>query len=119
MPTILVVEDHPDIRSVIGELIEELGYTVKRAADGVDAIAIMQQGDVDLLYSDVRLGHGGPDGVMLARLADQLRIRVILTTGYSSALLELRGKVPWTVLEKPVTLNTMREKFFEKLGTVA
>lgn len=40
---ILVVDDDPMIRDVIAELLEEEGYVVVRAANGMEALNILQQ----------------------------------------------------------------------------
>jgi CheY-like chemotaxis protein len=37
--TILIVDDEPSIRTMLGELLEDEGYTTTTAEDGVDALA--------------------------------------------------------------------------------
>ena len=37
-PTVLIVEDEPAIREVVADLLEDEGYTVRQAADGLEAI---------------------------------------------------------------------------------
>jgi CheY-like chemotaxis protein len=70
MPTVLVVEDEPTIRELMAILLEEEGYAVRQAADGLEALETVEQYPVDLILSDVKMPR--LDGASLAR---QLRER--------------------------------------------
>jgi PAS domain S-box-containing protein len=81
---ILVVEDEPDVRMLVVDVLSELGYVVLAAADAPSALAQLQgEGRIDLLVSDV--GLPGMDGRELAELARQQRpgLKVLLVTGYA------------------------------------
>jgi two-component system cell cycle sensor histidine kinase/response regulator CckA len=87
--TILVVEDEPDLRELVVELLASCEYTVHAAATGVEALALWDRlaGRVDLLLTDVVM----PQGLNGRQLAEELRrrkpdLRVIYTSGYSGAL---------------------------------
>ncbi len=75
---ILVVEDEPVIRELMAILLEEEGYTVHQACDGLEALETMEQHPVDLVLSDVKMPR--LDGAALAhRLrAQDARLPVIL-----------------------------------------
>src|SRR6185436_8871206 len=81
--TILVAEDEPDVRAVIGRLLRLAGYDVLTAADGKQALARAREykGPIDLLITDVVMGELG--GVDLARElgAERPRLRVLFITG--------------------------------------
>jgi CheY-like chemotaxis protein len=64
-PTVLVVEDEPAIREVVADLLEDEGYAVHQAADGLEAIAELEVDHIDLVLSDVRMPR--LDGPALAR----------------------------------------------------
>jgi CheY-like chemotaxis protein len=64
-PTVLVVEDEPAIREVVADLLQDEGYAVRQASDGLQAIEELEVDDVDLVLSDVRMPH--LDGPSLAR----------------------------------------------------
>ena len=64
-PTVLVVEDEPAIREVVADLLEDEGYAVRQAVDGLEAIDELAVDDVDLVLSDVRMPR--LDGPALAR----------------------------------------------------
>jgi two-component system, OmpR family, response regulator MprA len=65
MPTVLVVEDEPAIREVVADLLQDEGYAVGQASDGLQAIDQLEVDDVDLVLSDVRMPR--LDGPSLAR----------------------------------------------------
>jgi CheY-like chemotaxis protein len=68
-PTVLIVEDEPAIRSVVAALLEEEGYAVRRARDGLEALTIIDTDRVDLILSDVVMPQ--LDGASLVRLLRQ------------------------------------------------
>jgi len=63
-PTVLVVEDEPTIRELMAILLEEEGYAVRQAADGLEALETVEQHPVDLVLSDVKMPR--LDGASLA-----------------------------------------------------
>ena len=64
-PTILVVDDEPVIRALIAMLLQDEGYTVRQAGDGLAAWEVLEQGGIDLVLSDVMMPQ--LDGPSLAR----------------------------------------------------
>jgi PAS domain S-box-containing protein len=82
--TILLVEDEPAVAEVARAVLQEEGYLVLEANDGLGALQIWNdhRGEIDLLLTDIKMPHGmsGLD------LADNLRalkpdLRVIYTSG--------------------------------------
>ena len=55
METILLAEDEPAVRKLVRDALEQLGYTVLPAADGYEALRILEghSGVVHLLLTDV------------------------------------------------------------------
>jgi CheY-like chemotaxis protein len=101
--TVLVAEDDPFIRLVIVEYLREGGFEVIEAGSADEAVMILRSGrPVDLLFTDVRM-PGSMDGCDLARLVrtEWPETRVILTSGYSSALATARTQVSEMVVPKP------------------
>jgi DNA-binding NtrC family response regulator len=87
MPTVLVVEDEVLIRLHVADYFRDCGFQVLEAADGSEALRILQ-GDtpVHAVFSDVTL-PGEPDGFALARWIRDHRpgLPVILTSGEVTA----------------------------------
>ena len=82
--TILIVDDDSDVRLVLVELLQSLGYRLIEAADGVAGLAGLQQ-QPDLAIVDCELA--GQSGIDLAgQLLDQRPgLPIIFATGYSEA----------------------------------
>jgi CheY-like chemotaxis protein len=55
MQTVLVVEDSPDVAALEAELIVADGRRAIVAADGVEALAILEDASVDLILLDLNL----------------------------------------------------------------
>ena len=67
---ILVVDDEDSIREVMVETLEDNGYAVSAASNGVDGLKILAEKDVDLIVLDLNMPR--MDGYMfLERLRDR------------------------------------------------
>ena len=91
--TLLLVEDEPALQALIATVLEEQGYTVLSAGNGLDAIEIGERhdGKIDLLLTDVVLpGLSGPE---LAGRLVALRpgLEVLHMSGYNDSRLLRRG----------------------------
>ena len=53
---VLLVDDEPDLVEVLGEFLEEEGFEVKTASDGLDALSFLEKDSrFDLLLSDINM----------------------------------------------------------------
>ncbi|HWH16786.1 MAG TPA: response regulator [Allosphingosinicella sp.] len=78
---IIVVEDEPLVAFDNEHQLSDAGYEVVATVDNLDdALAAMEEGDVDLVLSDIAL-RGEGDGVDLARAAAARDIPVLFVTG--------------------------------------
>ena len=62
---ILLVDDDPFLLEVTAEILESAGFVVDKAADGVQALARIEQGEPDVVVADVDMP--GMDGFELCR----------------------------------------------------
>ena len=81
--TILVVDDDPQVRAIVSEILGDFGHAVLAASGGIDALRLLDETpDIDLVITDVRM----PDisGLELAARARRMRhdLKVILISGY-------------------------------------
>jgi two-component system, OmpR family, response regulator len=77
---ILVVDDDPQIRSLLDEYLTENGMRVSMASNGREMMQILEDETIDLVILDLRLND--EDGMSLARsLRERLAISVIMLTG--------------------------------------
>ena len=81
--TVLVVEDDPQVRMLVLEILDDLGYAALEASDAREALTLLDQEHVDLLVSDV--GLPGMNGRQLAEMARARlpHLRVLFMTGYA------------------------------------
>jgi PAS domain S-box-containing protein len=112
--TILVVEDNPDVADVTSTLLDQLGYRVVRAPSAADALAMLDDGGVDLVFTDIVM-PGPMDGLALA---SEIRARypqmpVLLTTGYTDVAPEAEYK--FAVLRKPFQMPALEKIVREAL----
>ncbi len=82
--SILVVDDERAIREVVGDLLRECGHEVRLAGDGEEALRVLDEHDVQLVLSDVRMPR--LDGLRLldAVIARHPGTKVMLFTGYGT-----------------------------------
>jgi PAS domain S-box-containing protein len=104
---VLLVEDEPEVRKVIGTFLDGLGVRFTTAVDGEQALAWLEaDGDVDLLLTDIALGPGmrGTDLALSAQQRDP-DLAVLLMSGFAPELLEPDADqpLPWELLRKPCT----------------
>ncbi len=87
---VLVVEDNDDVGRFSTELLEDLGYTVRRVDNAAAALAMLAEDEfsADLVFSDVIMP--GMNGVELASVIRERYpgLPVVLTSGYSNVLAE-------------------------------
>ena len=116
--TILVVEDEPIVRSLVVEVLNDLGYETIEAGDATEALPSLEDGQrIDLLITDV--GLPGMNGRQLADVARQHRpsLKVLFATGYaeSATAKDFLG-TDMAVITKPFAIETFASKVREMLG---
>ena len=87
LPTILVVDDDPDVRDYAISVLEDFGYRVLSAGDGEAALSLLERNrKVDLLFTDVVMP--GLNGFEVARraVANLPDLKVLFASGYATDL---------------------------------
>lgn len=119
--TILVVEDEDQIREMVCQYLQQVGYSVLQAKNGKEALEIAQRyrGSIHLVLTDVVMPE--ISGHELAQELKRLRprCRVLLTSGYPehSALTDRAPQLSAETLQKPYALNLLGKKLRELLDT--
>ena len=99
--TILIVEDESVPRLQMREVLEEAGYSVLEAADGLEGISLfsLHQDQISLVMLDLNMPHkSGYEVLAEMQIADP-DVNVVVVTGYSPDEERLPGVK--TVLNKP------------------
>jgi CheY-like chemotaxis protein/anti-sigma regulatory factor (Ser/Thr protein kinase) len=88
---VLIVEDEPDLMDVAASLFASMGYEVLTAASGREAMDVLEQRDVDILFTDVVMPNG-MDGIELASYTrtHYPDTKIMLASGYPLPALKQR-----------------------------
>ena len=118
---ILIVEDEDGVRGIAASLLESRGYEVEQAADGEEALIILEDapGSFDLIISDVVMP--GMDGPSLMREAREYlgTARIIFISGYAERDIakQLDDDRAVSFLPKPFTVKQLAERVKNELGS--
>ncbi|MES2194349.1 MAG: PAS domain-containing protein [Pseudomonadota bacterium] len=105
---VLVVEDDEEVGRFSTELLRDLGYAIKWAANASEALAALAEDELtfDLVFSDVIMP--GMNGVELANvIRDRYPgLPVVLTSGYSSVLADNAHR-GFELIQKPYSVESL------------
>ncbi|MEO6778053.1 MAG: sigma 54-interacting transcriptional regulator [Gemmatimonadaceae bacterium] len=110
MQRVLIVDDEPNIRRMIGALLVAEGYEVREAADGAAGVRAVEEEEPDVALIDLMM-PGGMDGVAtLAKIRERWTdLPVIMMSGRASLGDAVRATRVGAVnfLEKPLAPETV------------
>jgi PAS domain S-box-containing protein len=102
--TVLLVDDHEDVRMTTAAMFEDLGHNVIECASGTHATELLRKGGIDLLVSDYAMPQ--MSGTDLIRTAREIHpdLTALIITGYAES--DEIGELPADVaiLSKPFDL---------------
>jgi DNA-binding response OmpR family regulator len=120
MSTILIVEDEPQISSLLQSFIEEQGYKALSASTADEALAILNGSEVvDALFVDIILKGDIQAGIDFAKRAVELKpdLKVLYSTGLTVTddmkALVVPGSI---ILEKPYSEDQLLTSLSVHLG---
>ncbi|HEX4481896.1 MAG TPA: response regulator, partial [Rudaea sp.] len=106
--TILVVDDEPDIRHTVKEILQDEGYSVLLAADAVEARELRMREHPDVALLDIWMP--GTDGISLLREWAEGGVLaacpVIMMSGHGTVetAVEATRLGAYDFIEKPISL---------------
>jgi DNA-binding NtrC family response regulator len=108
-PRILVVDDEATARNGLAKLLEQEGYVVDAAADGVEALASVSDNPPALIISDLKMPN--MDGMeLLKQLAERgIEVPVVVATAFgevSTAVAAMRAGAE-DYLTKPIDFDAL------------
>ena len=90
MPKVVLIDDDPSLHILLGQYLEQEGYTVLHAHDGQQGLRVIFEDRVDLAVLDIMMPH--MDGwTMLERIREMSDMPIILLTALNSEPEKLRG----------------------------
>ena len=108
---ILVVDDDPDVAQSYKDMLQANDYMVSTCSNGVEALKMVMQMDVDAIFCDMMMPQMAGDMFYMAveRVKPHLCKRFIFVTGYEGnpKYEAFFKKVTGIVLYKPVTLGKL------------
>jgi CheY-like chemotaxis protein len=112
--TILVVEDADEIRRLVCGMLAMQGYRCLSAADGVDALQVIEDGvePLHLVLTDMVMPK--MTGLDLARHVGRLRpdIRILFMSGFSEdPIVRSLERMPAIFIAKPFTASALWARF--------
>lgn len=119
--TILLVEDEALVRNMTSEVLQDCGYTVITASNGMEALEILETGKnkFDLLMTDVVMPQMG--GRELAeKLKEKLpNLQILFTSGYTDDAVIRHGVIEaqTNFIQKPFNLEALTNKIREILDS--
>ncbi|MGB1801281.1 MAG: response regulator, partial [Gammaproteobacteria bacterium] len=82
--TVLIVEDDSDLREALTETLSMAGYKTEIAVNGIDALDVLSEKNIDMVISDVQMAK--MDGVkLLSKIkTSYAELPVILMTAFGT-----------------------------------
>jgi putative nucleotidyltransferase with HDIG domain len=107
---IFVVDDEPQIQFLLEEFLTSLGYTVRLAGDGEQALRLLQREAFDGVLVDLKMAKmGGMELLRLIKLSYPM-LPVIMMTGYPSVEVAVEAMKEGAVdfITKPLRLDALQ-----------
>jgi CheY-like chemotaxis protein len=115
--TILVVDDEKDLREIFSAWLGRRGCRVLTAANGLEALKVLETEKIDVLVSDIRMPVMG--GVALVRTIHEKKLvipSIIFVSGYGDVeAREMYGLGVELLMEKPLSRNDLIRALEESL----
>ena len=111
-PSILVVDDEDDCKTLLQDYFQIMGYSFKGASSATEALEILSQDKIDLVVSDIKMK--GKNGIELMQEAhkNDPDISFIIMTGYASdySYEDIINAGATDFLAKPFSLGELKAK---------
>ena len=117
MATILIVDDEVLIREALRRFLEIQGHTVLEAGDGVDALAVLNEQEVDLAVVDLVMPRMDGMGLLSRMRADYPSTKVIIVSGYDEVFDMAQREIDVVaIVSKPFQLSEVADAVRAALG---
>jgi two-component system cell cycle sensor histidine kinase/response regulator CckA len=118
--TVLLVEDEESLRTLTRSILEQSGYTVLEACDGMEAVEIAREhpGPIHLLLTDMVMP--GMNGRVAAQKVSRLHpdISVVYMSGYTGFSAEEAASLDAIIIPKPFSRDVLLQNLGEAMNFV-
>jgi CheY-like chemotaxis protein len=110
MSYVLIVDDEPEHRAILADLLEEMGFNTRQAGDGRKALELLEQELPRLVLLDLRMPVMSGWGLLdaLKKMPRTRSVPIIVISGYGfeweAELVGARGYV-----SKPIDLEKLQK----------
>lgn len=123
MESILIIDDEPQIRSMIRLVLERAGYSVMEAADGVEGIRRFHENPVNLIITDLIMPNKDGIGMIIELKKEFPDVKIIAMSGGGLNRPEgyLRGAQKLgaaCTLSKPINRQELLRVVKDTLGSI-
>ncbi len=80
---VLIVDDNPNMSSLLSEMLEVFDYDSVRASDGNEALEILEDGKISMVITDLRMPNMSGTELLKEVKTKYPKIPVVLISGYS------------------------------------
>jgi DNA-binding response OmpR family regulator len=121
MPSLLLVEDNADFRTVFQRRFEQMGYHVLTAPDGVRGLQVVMDSSLDLIILDLNMPYrGGLETLRLIRsVKPAMKVLIVTAVMDEAAQAEARRLGVSEVIFKPVGIKDLAAAVKRALGQAA
>lgn len=114
--SILIVDDNPNMSSLLSEMLEVFDYQSERTGNGQEALAALEGGKFSMMITDMRMPNMSGLELMKEVKKRHPKLPVVLISGYSVADTEAEaaGVKPDGFLPKPFMMSDI-EALLDKL----
>ena len=117
--TVLLVEDEPEVRWLVRDMLQHLGYTVLEARHGIEAqvLSIQHAGPIHLLITDVVMPQMSGREIAEQLTSEHPETKVLYMSGYTDDAVVRHGVLAAEIafLQKPFTPEALARKVREVL----
>jgi len=111
MKTILLIDDEPELLSILDELLSSFGYKVIAKLDAESALPVIKDGTtVDLVITDLKMpGMSGPEFIaVLKQIAPAMPVIMLTAHGSVESYIQSRSDGVFEYINKPVQSKELR-----------
>ncbi len=115
--SILIIEDDPEVRSMLEDYLTYLNYEVFTAADGLEGLKKIKSDRYDLVITDIAMPYVSGIGIISILKEEHPEIPVMAMTGYGYHAEELaEEKNANAIVSKPFDIQQIKQIIDDLLG---